>query len=258
MIMMWALIMVSSSPSLIVSAYSGVSSSCWSSSTMTGGRRLLLSRRIRRSCVLWAEPSRTSTRTNSSSSTTRTTQTRHENHDHPCSTTPTRTTKTTTATTLFGVRNKNENESSFSSSSSTSSSMLILNNVGLIAQPIVWISLVCVSTTGGGLPEGPYGLVGAIEGLSYLAVVGWAAVALWNQYRRRVVVGSSSSSTTTTTTTTATPPPQTPPPPLSERLSLFTIGIGLVVLVQLVTDQGCIPNAKPILDYSAYVNVCNS
>ena len=134
---------------------------------------------------------------------------------------------------------------------------MILNNVGLLAQPIVWISLFCVSTTGGGFPEGPYGLVGALEGLSYLTVVGWAAVALWNQYKRRVVAGSCSSSTTTTTTTTATPPPQTPP--LSaERLSLFTIGIGLVVLVQLVTDHGCIPNAKPILDYSAYVNVCHS
>jgi hypothetical protein len=81
-------------------------------------------------------------------------------------------------------------------------------------------------------------LVGAIEGLAYLTVVGWGGVALWNQIRK----GGTKTSTEA----------------VSEKLSLVTIGIGLLVLVKLVTDQGCVPNAKPILDYSAYVNVCDT
>lgn len=119
-----------------------------------------------------------------------------------------------------------------------SSASSILDKVGLISQPIVWISLVSVGTTGGGLPAGPFGLVGAMEGLAYLTVVGWGGVALWNQIR----------ADGTRTSTEA----------VSEKLSLVTIGIGLLVLVKLVTDQGCVPNAKPILDYSAYVKVCDT
>ena len=160
-------------------------------------------------------------------------------HHHPYHHGSTMTT-TTTTTTLYGSGNNKKSEpTSSSSSSTTTTSPIWWAQVGLLAQPIVWISLFCVSTTGGGLPEGPYGLVGALEGLSYLTVVGWAAAALLGNQQPQPL---------------AAPAEVT----LSKRLSLFTIGIGLWVLVQLVTDQGCVPNAKPILDYSAYVNVCDA
>ena len=42
----------------------------------------------------------------------------------------------------------------------------ILGSVGAISQPVVWVSLYFVATTGGGLPAGPFGLLGALEGLS--------------------------------------------------------------------------------------------
>jgi hypothetical protein len=51
----------------------------------------------------------------------------------------------------------------------------------LLAQPVVWISLYFVVTTGGGLPAGPFGLLGALEGISYLAVVAIVAVSLCNK-----------------------------------------------------------------------------
>jgi hypothetical protein len=39
-------------------------------------------------------------------------------------------------------------------------------------------------------------------------------------------------------------------------LSTWTLLLSLVVVTKLQADQGCIPNAKPILDYSAIVQVC--
>jgi hypothetical protein len=107
----------------------------------------------------------------------------------------------------------------------------ILGTAGLVVQPIVWISLVSVATTGAGLPAGPFGLIGAIEGLSYVLVV--------------ILAGTAALREDTVTM------------PRSQQWSLATLGLALLVLVKLVADQGCIPNAKPILDYSAYVRVCD-
>lgn len=50
---------------------------------------------------------------------------------------------------------------------------------GLIANPIVVVSLYNVASTGVGLPAGPYGIAGALEGVSFLiitVVIGAAAV----------------------------------------------------------------------------------
>lgn len=109
------------------------------------------------------------------------------------------------------------------------SSNSILQNVGLASQPIVWISLYEVVTTGAGLPAGPFGLVGAVEGLSYVAVLGFAISG---------TLGKESS--------------------FVEKCSQATIGLALLALGGLVVNQGCVPNAKPILDYSAYVKVCEA
>lgn len=49
---------------------------------------------------------------------------------------------------------------------------------GLVATPVIGWSLYTLKTTGCGLPPGPGGAIGAVEGVSYLAVaaiVGWSA-----------------------------------------------------------------------------------
>ncbi|KAL2459020.1 hypothetical protein Fot_55306 [Forsythia ovata] len=48
---------------------------------------------------------------------------------------------------------------------------------GLVATPVIGWSLYTLKTTGCGLPPGPGGSIGAIEGVSYLvvvAIVGWS------------------------------------------------------------------------------------
>ena len=110
----------------------------------------------------------------------------------------------------------------------------ILGSVGAISQPIVWISLCFVATTGGGLPAGPFGLLGALEGLAYLSVVGLVI--------KRIFIRDKASGILET----------------AENLSLLTLGASLLVLASLIAQQGCIPNAKPLLDYSNYVKVCNA
>lgn len=116
----------------------------------------------------------------------------------------------------------------------SSSSLSLIGIAGLASQPIVWISLYFVKTTGAGLPSGPYGLVGGIEGLSYLAVLILAV---------RNVASSNDGSDVLETA--------------AEKVSLLTLLVALGTLLSLVVDQGCVPNAKPILDYSAYLPVCN-
>eukprot|EP00581_Thalassiosira_minuscula_P014396 CAMPEP_0183731262 /NCGR_PEP_ID=MMETSP0737-20130205/34888_1 /TAXON_ID=385413 /ORGANISM="Thalassiosira miniscula, Strain CCMP1093" /LENGTH=198 /DNA_ID=CAMNT_0025963953 /DNA_START=8 /DNA_END=604 /DNA_ORIENTATION=- len=107
----------------------------------------------------------------------------------------------------------------------------ILDTVGLVSQPIVWVSLYSVVTTGAGLPSGPFGLLGAVEGLSYLLVLGFALASFGRISSIKLK--------------------------LVESLSWLTLGAGLLSLGALVAQQGCVPNAKPILDYSSYLPVCN-
>ena len=40
--------------------------------------------------------------------------------------------------------------------------------------------------------------------------------------------------------------------------SRVTVVAGLAVLAALAAERGCVPNARPILDYSAYLPVCSS
>lgn len=53
--------------------------------------------------------------------------------------------------------------------------------LGLAAQPIMWWSLYTLKTTGCGLPAGPYGLFGALEGVSYLIVAGFVLASLYSK-----------------------------------------------------------------------------
>ncbi|KAG8384019.1 hypothetical protein BUALT_Bualt04G0074600 [Buddleja alternifolia] len=52
---------------------------------------------------------------------------------------------------------------------------------GLVANPVIGWSLYTLKTTGCGLPPGPGGSVGALEGVSYLVVVGIVA---WSLYTK--------------------------------------------------------------------------
>jgi hypothetical protein len=129
---------------------------------------------------------------------------------------------------------------------------------GLLAQPIIWSSLLSVKTTGAGLPSGPFGIVGAVEGISYLLLLGWAGAGAWRRLRNNdeddddnLSLSSSSSSSSINSTSQSLAS-------LVENLSALSLVLGLLVLVSLVVDQGCVPNAKPILDYSAYLPVCEA
>ena len=51
--------------------------------------------------------------------------------------------------------------------------------LGLVANPVVYWSEFTLATTGSGLPEGPGGALGALEGVSYLVVVGITAYSLF-------------------------------------------------------------------------------
>ena len=113
--------------------------------------------------------------------------------------------------------------------------------IGLAAQPVVWVSLWFVATTGGGLPAGPFGVVGLIEGLSYLTIVGYVGAALVSKVR------------------TGSGLPAGPSGLLgaAEGLSFVSVAAGLVVLAVIsLGDAGCVPNALPLADYSERIKVC--
>jgi hypothetical protein len=77
--------------------------------------------------------------------------------------------------------NQKNDESSSSSSSSiglNESDQGILGVAGTLAALITFYSEFTLKQTGCGLPAGPFGLVGLIEGLSYLSVTGIVAYSL--------------------------------------------------------------------------------
>ena len=86
-----------------------------------------------------------------------------------------------------------------------------------------------LKTTGCGLPAGPFGIVGAIEGVSYLGVVATCAAAAVDYFSEDGVEGSDN---------------------LTRRLATVLAGsaavAGIAVLVFQVTDYGYIPNAVPM------------
>lgn len=114
---------------------------------------------------------------------------------------------------------------------------MIASAAGLLANPVMWVSLYSVATTGGGLPAGPFGLVGLVEGISYLVVVGFVGAALFKKM------------------TTGSGLPAGPAGLLgaAEGLSFLSILAGVLLVGQL----NCVPNALPLLDYSDKVNVCD-
>ena len=149
----------------------------------------------------------------------------------------------------------NTDDGSISSFTSSSSSMVNVKkeDIGSIAAAMVVLrSEFVLKTTGCGLPAGPYGVVGAMEGLSYVAVVLTCATAIANYVsssaataapavvvKRGVDDENSSSSSTSNTITRTTKL-------IAIVLSSTAILLGIIVVIFQVLDYGYIPNAVPM------------
>jgi hypothetical protein len=116
--------------------------------------------------------------------------------------------------------------------SMSESDQTLLGVTGTIAALVTLYSESVLKTTGCGLPAGPFGLVGGVEGLSYLGVTGIAAFSLYTKIK------------------TGSGLPAGPKGLLgaAEGLSYLAIVAGLVVLALQVSNYGYIPNAVPGAD----------
>jgi len=87
-----------------------------------------------------------------------------------------------------------------------------------------------LKTTGCGLPAGPGGILGAVEGISYLGIIGIAAYSSYTKLK------------------TGKGLPAGPAGVLgaAEGLSFLAVAAGLVVLGFQIVDYGYIPNAVPM------------
>lgn len=110
------------------------------------------------------------------------------------------------------------------------SEQVILGTLGIFSSLVVFVSEYVLKTTGCGLPAGPGGLFGLIEGVSYLGVLGLVSYATFT----KVKTGSGL--------------PSGPGGVLgaAEGLSFLAVAVGLVVLVLQVANYGYIPNAVPM------------
>lgn len=146
--------------------------------------------------------------------------------------------------------NSNTNTNSNSNISARTGGSGVLESVGLVSQPIVWISLYFLATTGHGLPAGPGGSIGAVEGIAYLVVVILSVTASDNGIDLNVDISNDNSNDKDIS--------RTSPPVNARTVSRITIALGLLVLAGVAAGKGCVPNAKPILDYSNYLPVCSA
>jgi len=95
---------------------------------------------------------------------------------------------------------------------------------------IMLISEYVLKTTGCGLPAGPYGVIGAAEGISYLGVTALAAFSILTKIKTGSGLPAGPKSILG----------------LAEGLSFLAIAVGIVVLLFQVVDYGYVPNAVPM------------
>lgn len=107
---------------------------------------------------------------------------------------------------------------------------LVLGVVGTKMSLVMLLSEYVLKTTGCGLPAGPYGIVGAIEGISYLGVTSFVALSLYCKLRTGAGLPSGPKGILG----------------LAEGMSYLAAIIGILVLVYQVIDFGYIPNAVPM------------
>ena len=101
---------------------------------------------------------------------------------------------------------------------------------GVFASAVVLYSEFTLKTTGCGLPAGPFGAVGAIEGVSYLAVIGIAGASLATKAKTGSGLKAGPGGLLG----------------LAEGLAFTAIVAGLVVLAFQFNDYGYLPNAIPV------------
>ena len=99
--------------------------------------------------------------------------------------------------------------------------------LGITASLVVLFSEYTLKATGCGLPAGPFGIVGAVEGLSYLGVVGICANAA-SKFFSEDEEGDTGARRIATT------------------LGVSAALVGIAVLVFQIADYGYIPNAVPM------------
>mmetsp|Transcript_61729 Transcript_61729/g.145467 ORF Transcript_61729/g.145467 Transcript_61729/m.145467 type:complete len:180 (+) Transcript_61729:54-593(+) len=105
----------------------------------------------------------------------------------------------------------------------------ILGGVGVVSSGVMLWSEYTLKTTGCGLPAGPGGALGALEGISYLVVVGLVGFSVFTKVK------------------TGKGLPAGPGGLLgaAEGLGFLAVLAGVVVLGFQVADYGYIPNAVP-------------
>ena len=101
---------------------------------------------------------------------------------------------------------------------------------GVFASAVVLYSEFTLKTTGCGLPAGPFGAVGAVEGISYLAVIGIAGASLATKAKTGSGLKAGPGGLLG----------------LAEGLAFTAIVVGLVVLAFQFQDYGYLPNAIPV------------
>eukprot|EP00307_Rebecca_sp_RCC1486_P012595 CAMPEP_0119415950 /NCGR_PEP_ID=MMETSP1335-20130426/11036_1 /TAXON_ID=259385 /ORGANISM="Chrysoculter rhomboideus, Strain RCC1486" /LENGTH=170 /DNA_ID=CAMNT_0007441011 /DNA_START=23 /DNA_END=535 /DNA_ORIENTATION=- len=102
--------------------------------------------------------------------------------------------------------------------------------VGTFASIVCFVSEFTLKTTGCGLPAGPFGLYGAVEGVSYLAIVGIIGASLFTKLK----------------TGRGLPNGPFGLLGLAEGLAYLAAVAGIVVAGLTVVDFGDLPNAVPI------------
>ena len=100
----------------------------------------------------------------------------------------------------------------------------------MAAQPIVWWSLFALKTTGCGLPAGPFGIYGFLEGVAYLIVSGFVIASAYSK----------------ATTGSGLPAGEDGLLGLAEGLSFLTALAGIAVFGFQMIDYGYVPNAVPV------------
>ena len=123
-----------------------------------------------------------------------------------------------------------DNEGNTAVLSLSESDQVALGGVGTTMSLVMLCSEYVLKTTGCGLPAGPFGVIGAVEGISYLGVTALTAFSIFT----KVKTGSG-----------------LPAGPkgilgLAEGLSFLAIVVGIAVLLFQVVDYGYIPNAVPV------------
>lgn len=110
------------------------------------------------------------------------------------------------------------------------SDQTVVGGIGIVTSTIMLWSEYVLKTTGCGLPAGPFGLLGAAEGLSYLGVIGLVSFSILTKIK----------------TGSGLPAGEKGILGAAEGLAFLAVFAGIIVLVLQVTNYGYIPNAVPM------------